>query len=214
MPKFDRALAGGTSVSGWVLAPRSRRGNTNQTNDYWNAITSVELGSYESIATTVVGGTAQSTITFSSIPSIYKHLQIRILARSNRAGVDDIFVVRFNSDTGANYSRHFLLGNGTGTSSFGTANETYILADGSSGASTAANVFGACVIDIVDYADTNKFKTVRALGAVEANGVSGYLTMISGNWRSSSAITSVTITSFYSGSWVQYSSFALYGIKG
>ena len=174
----------------------------------------VIAGDYQSIATTTVGGTAQSTITFSSIPSTYKHLQIRVLARSNRAGVDDIFVVRFNSDTGANYSRHFLLGSGSGTSAFVAGGETYILADGSAGSTTTANVFGSCVMDVLDYADTNKFKTLRGLGAVEANGTSGYLTLVSGNWRSTSAITSITITSYYSGSWVQYSSFALYGIKG
>jgi hypothetical protein len=127
--------------------------------------------------------------------------------------VDDIFVVRFNSDTGANYSRHFVLGNGSGTSSFGLGGETYILADGSSGATTGTDVFGSCVMDILDYANTSKFKTFRGLGGVDNNG-GGYLTLVSGNWRSTSAITSVTITSYYSGSWVQYSSFALYGIKG
>ncbi len=69
MPKFDRALFGGTSISNWVLAPRSRRGNSNQTNNYWNAITSVELGSFESISTTTVGAGGASSITFSSIPA-------------------------------------------------------------------------------------------------------------------------------------------------
>lgn len=172
-----------------------------------------DFSSYESIATTTVGGTAQSTITFSSIPSTFKHLQLRILARSNRAGTEDIFVVRFNSDSGANYSRHFLLGNGSATSSFGQGGETYILADASGGATSGTNVFGACVMDVLDYADTNKFKTLRGLGGIDTNG-GGYLTLISGNWRNTNAITSITITSYYSSSWVQYSHFALYGIKG
>lgn len=171
------------------------------------------VGDFESIATTTIGGTAQSTITFSSIPSTYKHLQIRIFARSNRAGDDDIFIVRFNSDSGANYSRHFMLGNGSGTSAFGEANATWILADGCAGGNAAANLFGSCVIDILDYDDTNKFKTLRGLGGIDRNGA-GYLTLVSGNWRNTAAITSVTITSYYSSSFVQYSSFALYGIKG
>ncbi len=171
------------------------------------------LGDYESIATTTVGSGGNATITFSSIPRTYKHLQIRCTSRTNRADVDDIYVVRFNSDTAANYSRHFLLGNGSTTSSFGQGGETYILADGSAGASAAANIFGVCVIDVVDYADTNKFKTLRGLGGIDRNGA-GYLTMVSGNWRSTSAITTVTITSLYSSTFQQNSQFALFGIKG
>jgi hypothetical protein len=212
MPSFLRTTAGGKAISGGALQPRGRRGSTAQVASYW-AGGLVDDTAFESIATTTVGGTAESTITFSSIPSTYKHLQLRILARSNNTGVDDIFVVRFNSDSGANYSRHFLLGNGSAVSSFGLGSETYILADGSSGATTTANIFGSCVMDIADYANTNKFKTLRSSGGVVASST-GYLTFISGNWRSTSAITSITITSYYSGSWVQYSSFALYGIKG
>ena len=169
--------------------------------------------SFESIATTTVGSGGSSSITFSSIPATYKHLQIRYMARTDRANNEDIVLVRFNSDTGSNYSRHYMFGNGSSVGTGGGASQTYILTDGCTGASTTASVFGCGVLDVLDYADTNKYKTLRGLTAYDRNG-GGLVVMNSGNWRSTSAITSITITSFNSANFVQYSQFALYGIKG
>ena len=70
-------------------------------------------------------------------------------------------------------------------------------------------IFGTFIVDILDYANTNKYKTMRALDGFDANG-SGYAVLWSGNWRSTSAVSTITITG---GTFAQYSSFALYGIK-
>jgi hypothetical protein len=167
---------------------------------------------FESIATTTLGSST-STVTFSSIPATYKHLQIRYMARTDRANNEDIVLVRFNSDTGSNYSRHFLYGDGASVGAGGAASQTYILTDGCTGASATSGIFGVGLVDVVDYADTNKFKTLRGLTAYDRNG-GGLIVINSGNWRSTSAITSITITSFNSANFVQYSHFALYGVKG
>jgi hypothetical protein len=166
-------------------------------------------GAYDSIST--VNGTGSSgTISFTSIPSTYKHLQVRFLSRSDSAGLNQVFV-QFNSDTGSNYSQHLLLGSGSVESS-GTANASRMSVSLQGGASTAANIYGACVVDILDYADTNKNKTTRGLGGADANG-SGYVWYSSGNWRNTNAITSIQIIA-ENGNFTTASQFALYGIKG
>ncbi len=210
MPKFDRALFGGTSVSGWVLAPRSRRASSNQTNDYWNAITSVPT-SYESIATTTVGSGGQATITFSSIPSNFKHLQLRCLARGSTGTQDAQSNMRLNGDSASNYSYHRIYGDGSSAGSDGAANQTAAMAGINAGASSLANTFAVGVVDILDYANTDKYKTVRILTGYDQNG-QGAVYLWSNSWRSTSAVTTITITT--SANFSEYSSFALYGIKG
>jgi hypothetical protein len=79
--------------------------------------------------------------------------------------------------------------------------------------SAAANIFGVSIIDIFDYANTNKYKTVRTLTGADRNGA-GLLRMWSSNWRSLSAVTSITLYAQTTPNISQYSSFALYGIKG
>jgi hypothetical protein len=171
--------------------------------------------SYESIATTTLSSN-QTTITFSSIPATYKHLQIRLLARSTHltfAGVDG--VLRFNGDSATNYSWHYLLGDGATTSASAGATQssinTGIIA---SGGGSAANIYATTIIDILDYADTNKYKTTRTLAGLDKNGTGGDMRFSSGSWRSTSAISSITLTTDPSRDFIQYSSFALYGIKG
>lgn len=160
-------------------------------------------GSYESIQTVTVGAGGTATITFSSIPSTYTHLQIRMLAQNGNTNKN--LSIRFNSDSGANYSRHILYGTGASALATGDINknevDAYISPTGG---------FGAAVVDILDYANTNKYKTTRALGGYDANG-SGWMTLTSGNWRNTAAITSITLDNFAS-NFAQYSTFALYGI--
>jgi len=166
---------------------------------------------YESIATVAVGAGGSSVITFSSIPSTYKHLQIRELSQINVTGGSKDVYLRFNSDTATNYSMHTLYGNGSSASAGAASSATYIeLA--SVGTTAGASVFSGGVIDILDYADTNKYKTTRSITSWDGNGT-GVAFFYSGNWRSTSAVSTITLTAS-TGSFSQYSSFALYGIKG
>lgn len=172
-------------------------------------------GSYESIATVSVGSGGQSTIEFTSIPSTYKHLQIRALAKNaNTGSVNGTYRVRFNSDSGSNYTYHNLMGDGSSASADGGANTSYIylyVMAGSSG-SVNASTFGVSVMDILDYATTTKNKTLRFLGGQDYNG-GGTLTLGSGLWRDTSAISSISFTIDGGHNYTQYTQFALYGIK-
>jgi hypothetical protein len=174
----------------------------------------VAAGAYESIATVTVGAGGSSSISFSSIPSTYQHLQIRAIARDTEASSGfNNGSMTFNSDTAANYSAHQLIGNGSTVASNGYASQTSInvaLYVASTG--LTSGIFSGSVIDILDYANINKNKTTRTLSGGDANG-SGVMLLTSGNWRSTSAITSITLNPS-TGNFVQYSSFALYGIKG
>jgi hypothetical protein len=164
------------------------------------------------IATTTLNTTA-SSITFSSIPQDYTHLQIRGILRSTRAeNPNDPIQFRFNSDTASNYSSHNLTGNGAAAES-GVDLGTSILEGRVTGPTATASTFSAEVIDILDYANTNKYKTVRWLNAHDRNGA-GQVKLLSGNWRNTAAITSITFSSVTASNFVQYSSLALYGIKG
>jgi len=158
-----------------------------------------------------VGATATASITFSNIPATYSHLQIRGIARTNAASTADYPQIRFNSDSGSNYAHHLLYGDGSAAGAAATTSTNIISASYITGANSTASMFGAFVIDVLDYANTNKYKTMRALGGADQNG-SGQLRYYSGLWMSTSAINSMTITAL-TGSFVQYSQFALYGVK-
>ena len=72
-----------------------------------------KFGDFYQIATSTASTGAVSDITFSNIPSDYTHLQIRGIARSSRASVNnDQIMVQLNADTATNYSYHRLQGDG------------------------------------------------------------------------------------------------------
>jgi hypothetical protein len=164
-------------------------------------------GAYESISTTVVGAGNATDITFSSIPQTYTHLQLRMSVRCSATNGGSVRV-RFNSDSGLNYTYHVVGGDGASAGVASGANTTEMIA-GSGLQNTT--YFAGQIIDILDYRDTNKFKTMRHLGGVDANG-SGAAQLASGLWRSTSAVTSIYLVP-QSASFSQYSHFALYGVN-
>lgn len=169
---------------------------------------------FESIASTTGSGNPTS-ITFSSIPGTYQHLQLRYMAsRNSSTSVLNVFI-RFNSDTGSNYSRHYLKGNGSTVSASGAATQTRGYIGDALGASTLSDTFGVGIIDIHDYASTSKYKTVRALSGWDVNGATpnGEINLSSSLWQSTSAITSIELN-FVGDAITSGSRFALYGIKG
>lgn len=170
-------------------------------------------GDYQSIATTTVGAGGTATVTFSSIPATYTHLQIRASGRTNRSagGGDDNIKITLNSDT--TYSWHYLLGDGASAAVGGGTSSSAVLQVGFPGA-TATTAFSATVIDILDYTSTSKNKTIRTLSGYDVNGA-GIIGLSSGlDYATPAAITSVTLSSWNAATIVQYSTFALYGIKG
>jgi hypothetical protein len=172
-------------------------------------------GAYDSISTTTLSSTT-SSVTFSSIPSTYTHLQVRMIARNSgtsgaaaRSGI-----IRFNSDAGSTYSCHLLIGDGsTASADYQTLfSQPFIYSTPDS--NTTANVFGTAIIDILDYANTNKYKTVRSLSGTDTNGA-GTVRLSSALWNDTTAISSITFSVYNNtASYLANSQFALYGIKG
>ena len=161
------------------------------------------------ISTVTVGSAGAASITFSSIPQTYTHLQIRASMTTATAGYG--MLVRFNSDSGSNYVQHYLYGTGATAAAVGyTAQTEANLFGTSTGSSTTQP--SVAIGDILDYANTNKYKTVRSLSGVDKNG-SGEISLISSLWMNTAGITSITIEP-RGVNYSQYSSFALYGIKG
>lgn len=167
-----------------------------------------DTGAYESIAT--ANGTGSSgVVTFSNIPSTFQHLQIRWISKSTLNGSYNS--LNFNGDTGGNYAVHYIYGDGSSRFAGAVTSATLLQLFGSSVTSASTGTYGVHVIDILDYNNTNKFKTVRALGGQDSNG-SGVIFFSSGLWQSTSAITSITITA-NSDNYTTASQFALYGIR-
>lgn len=160
---------------------------------------------FYSIATATVTSGGQATITFSSIPQTYTHLQLRGMNLSNTT--TNGILTQFNGDTGTNYTEHDLRGSGAAVNAY-----AYTAQTGSGSGLTGSTTYPAVsVLDIFDYTSTNKYKTIRALYGFDSNNTAGgFVFLSSGLWLNTSAINSITLSG---ATFQQYSSFALYGIK-
>jgi hypothetical protein len=173
-------------------------------------------GDYQSIATTTVGAGGVAEIDFTSIPSTFKHLQVRALVRTNRASTrDNLYIYLNNTRTTTSYTTHVLEGDGSAASSAGYGSGSGVGAQSVSvlGNSVASQTFSVFIMDILDYADTNKNKTIRMLGGWDSNG-SGYAVLTSNAFLSTAAIDRIGFDPVNGTTLMEYSSFALYGIKG
>ena len=173
-------------------------------------------GAFESIAT-ATGTGSSGTITFSSIPSTYQHLQIRMISRHDGpSSGNGANLITFNSDTGNNYTLHSLRGSGSAASAVGYATGTYagVLIEGVPGDLTTSNVYGVSIVDIHDYASTSKYKTARIFGGLDRNDTFGLIRLNSSLWLDTSAISTITVTNVNGANFKTGSTFALYGIKG
>lgn len=170
---------------------------------------------YVSISTAVVDSAGATSISFSTIPTTYTHLQLRYFASQNTAQYQ-LVQLGFSGgaiDTGTNYAQHYLYGNGTSAGAGGsvaTSNTSFNFGD----LPASTTIFGAGIMDIFNYNNTTTYKTLRVLGGNDQNG-SGVVVMSSCvNISTTGAITSIKLTPGGGGTgYKQYSSFALYGIK-
>lgn len=177
---------------------------------------------FESIATLTGNGSA-TQLNFTSIPSTYKHLQIRGIYKdtsttdySPTSGV--CLRMTCNNIGTTNYDNHYLYATMAVTAVANSAiSEGQVYFRGAympSGASFT-NYYCAFVIDIDDYASTSKNKTIRSLigSAGNAGGSNRITGLESAAFKSTNAITSLEFycgaTAFASGTSIE-----LYGIKG
>jgi len=173
-------------------------------------------GAYDLLETTELTSSA-SSVSFTGLDSYtdYKHLQIRMTARSTRAGENiDGVGLQFNSDTGSNYADHYLRGNGSTVSSSADSNQTDITLLHLPAANNSADIFGAMVIDILDFSSASKNTTTKTFSGV--NGAAEFVYLQSGLYVNTAAITSLNMFCLFGTSpeFGTNSRFSLYGIKG
>jgi hypothetical protein len=168
---------------------------------------------FELLETTVLGSDAAS-VTFSSLGSYsaYKHLQIRASMKSGSGttGTSGVFI-RLNGATGSVYARQHLRGNGSSMSSAGTSSQTSILFEHMATNRDEDNIFVGAIIDILDFSSSSKNTTIRSFYGTRNSGTS-YITLGSGLWNNTAAVTSILIE-MESNNFVTGSRFSLYGIK-
>lgn len=164
------------------------------------------MPAFEAIASTTLSSTG--TVTFSSIPGTYEHLQLRVYARASGGFLATNLQIRLNNDSNTNYADHRLNGDGSVASVASSTASTIITAGRISASTAGSNRYGCSIIDILDYASTSKYKTVRTISGNDNNG-SGDAVFHSGLWLSTSAVTQLdVVTSCVSGS-----VFSLYGLR-
>jgi hypothetical protein len=163
---------------------------------------------FESIAS-ATGTGSSGTITFSSIPGTYQSLQLRV----NMIGTvaSNVILVRFNGDTGSNYARHYLAGNGSSVTAGGQVSQTSISAGPDNGFDTTYPA--TYLIDIHNYSNSSQNKTARIFAGMDKNAVGGSVSLHSGLWLNTNAITSISLICS-SGNFTTTSTASLYGIKG
>lgn len=167
-------------------------------------------GAYDALAAVTLSASA-SSVAFSGIPNGYKHIELRYFARGTAAGQTYALVSANENTSTSNYTAHDLFSNGTSALASHYGGQSGFAIQKFPGTTSTSGIFGAGILTILDYASTDKYKTGRCLGGQDSSGA-GEIDFVSSLWLSTSAITSLSIVPS-SGSFAQYSSFALYGVK-
>jgi hypothetical protein len=173
----------------------------------------IAAGAYELIESTILTS-QQASVTFSSIPQDYKHLQIRTVSRSSRSGASlDVLNLRINSDSNNNYVGHRLFGNGSSVTSNSHAIRDRADTSLIPATNSATNHFGTGVIDLLDYTSTNKNTTIRGLSGMVDVATYSESRLFSALYVNTSAVSSILLYA-NAGDLITGSRFSLYGIKG
>jgi hypothetical protein len=163
---------------------------------------------YSLIASSTVGSGGVADITFSSIPSTYTDLCLKVSLRSAAASVNPGLIIKFNgSSTG--FTGKNIYGTGSATGSYSdTSGEIGVLA----GNNATSSIFGNAEIYIPNYAgSTNKSFSVDSVNENNATSASTFL--YASLWSNTAAITSITLFSGGSVNLLEYSTAYLYGVK-
>jgi hypothetical protein len=160
------------------------------------------------IATVTVGAGGAASMAFSSIPSTYTDLCVKISARTNRTNIADSILASLNGSS-SNFSWRIIEGDGASAYS---ANSTTGLVGIATGANATANTFSNVEFYIPNYAGSTN-KSISSDAVMEQNTTTSYLDLIANLWSNTAAINSITLTSSNSANFVQYTTATLYGIS-
>ena len=170
--------------------------------------------SYDLLATEILTS-ATSSVTFSSLgdyAGTYQHLQVRVAVRCDRGSATGGLGMRLNGDTGSNYSDHELYGTGSTVASGGDANSARMALGLVAGSTNTSNLFSGIVIDLLDPFETTKYPTTRGLSGL--SGSTSRISLQSGSWRNTNAVTSIELFEpFGASDFIAGSRFSLYGLR-
>lgn len=166
-------------------------------------------GDYQLISTQVLGSTAAS-VTFSSIPSTFRHLQIRVTYHQNTSGY--LYFTANNHSAAGSTSGHYLIGNGSTVISDNHTSWPGYFFNGDTGATDAdgSSVFTAAIIDALDYSQTTKAKTYRTLWGQAVSG-NNNVALTSGRDASTEAVNTIKLWTGGAPTFAVGSRFSLYG---
>ena len=175
------------------------------------------MAAMEAIATVQLE-TLASSVEFTSIPSTYQHLQLHISGRSDQRDVwpggYEIIYVQFGTgggavDTGTNYARHYAR---SSVGSYGYAGATYISPARIIYESNRATFYSPAIVDIYDYADTNKH-TVCQFNSWSNNPDSSEKGFGMGMWEATGAVDRIKFSMQSLHDWIRGTTFSLYGLN-
>jgi hypothetical protein len=167
-----------------------------KTSNFLSGNAPLSLGSFNLLETTTLS-TNTSSVTFSGLGaySDYKHLQIRAVTKWGYPGGGSAsrgINLRLNGDSGSNYSIHNLSGNGSSVDSGATASTSGGLMGATTSGDTGSPDFGVQIVDLLDFSNPNKYTTARTLSGYKIPSGTSYIQLLSGSWRNTAAVTSLT----------------------
>jgi hypothetical protein len=164
---------------------------------------------YTLIKNITVGSGGASSIVFSSIPqSGYTDLAIKVSSRSSISATLANIKMTFNDGSGGTYTRREIYAE---NGAIGTETVADNIVGDTSGDTATANTFGSAEIYIPNYTSSNS-KSFSVDSVSENNITNSGMWMLGGKWSETAAINSITILPNTT-TWMQYSTFSLYGIS-
>lgn len=160
------------------------------------------------IASSTVGSGGAASIGFSSIPSTYTDLQLVVSARTNYGTAADQILLTLNGSA-SSFNCKLVYGSGSTVAS-AALSTNYIGTN--ENLDLTANTFGSMTVYIPNYAGSG-YKTISADSVQENNASNAYAVLNASLWSNTAAINALTVAPNSGGSWVQYSTAYLYGIK-
>jgi len=162
---------------------------------------------YTPLATVTLGSSAAS-VTFSSIPATYRDL---IIVASGVSSGTTWFHIRFNSDSGSNYSYVFLQANSDGSPPVSGSSSTQTGIDPWEANVLQASTPFTITTQVMDYSSTDKHKTTLSRTGGSVGGTGLMTSAGAGRWANTAAITTMAVVA-RSGSLGAGLTFSLYGV--
>jgi hypothetical protein len=170
----------------------------------------MSLETMTKLASTTVGAGGSAYVAFFNIPQSYTDLKVFVSARETGATTSDSIYMAFNNDYTTSYTTRWIEGSGSSAySANSSAGSGGFLTIG--GSSSTANTFSNSEISVPSYTSSN-YKSYLSDSVMENNATTSTARIITGIWSNTAAITQITLSPG-TGSFAQYSTFTLYGVK-